>query len=90
MIFVKDPNAILDYYVDWTAWLAGDTIVASSWCVMPASLAVDSDAIMVGLKKTVVWLSGGVAGATYQAVNHIETASGREDDRTIMIKVEDK
>ena len=29
--FVKDPSAILDYYMDWTAWLASDTIVDSAW-----------------------------------------------------------
>jgi hypothetical protein len=90
MTFIKDPDATLDYYVDWTAWLAGDTIVASTWCVMPSSLVVDSDAIIVGLQKTVVWLSGGVDGTTYTATNHITTATGREDDRSITIAVEDK
>ena len=34
---------------------------------------------------TTVWLSGGVAGQSYSVVNHIVTAAGREEDRTIKI-----
>ena len=30
----KDPDAVLDYGFDWSAWLeAGDTIVTSEWIV---------------------------------------------------------
>lgn len=31
MTFTKDPHAVLDYTVDWTRWLAGDTIATSAW-----------------------------------------------------------
>ena len=29
MTFTKDPNAVLDYSVDWAKWLDGDTIATS-------------------------------------------------------------
>ena len=31
MTFTKDPDAVLDYSVDWTLWLAGDQISTSEW-----------------------------------------------------------
>ena len=31
MTFTKDPDAVLDYSVDWSLWLAGDTISSSEW-----------------------------------------------------------
>lgn len=34
-----------------------------------------------------VWLSGGTLGEYYRIVNHITTAAGRQDDRTIVIQM---
>ena len=31
MTFTKDPDAVLDYSVDWSLWLAGDQISSSEW-----------------------------------------------------------
>jgi len=31
--FIKDPDAVLDYSVDWSKWLAGDQIQTSAWSV---------------------------------------------------------
>ena len=31
MTFTKDPDAVLDYSVDWSLWLAGDEISTSEW-----------------------------------------------------------
>ena len=31
MTFTKDPDAVLDYSVDWLLWLAGDQISSSEW-----------------------------------------------------------
>lgn len=88
-VYIKDPSAKLDYSVDWSEWLSdiGDTIATSSW------------AVSSGLTKTIetnttvsatVWLSGGIPGVIYQATNHIVTAAGREDERTITIRVQDR
>lgn len=80
--FVKDPNAVNDYSVDWTLNTGGDSIVGSTW-VAPAGITVDSSTF--NTKKTIVWLSGGTVGVNYRVVNHITTAGGRQEDKTIII-----
>jgi hypothetical protein len=82
--FRKDPDAVLDYAVDWSHWLDDDTIDASEW-VVPDGIEKDSDTNTTTIAT--VWLSGGTLGATYTLVNHITTAAGRENDQTITIKV---
>lgn len=79
---VKDPDAVLDYQFDWTAWLDGDTISSSSW-VVPAGLTNDADVNTTA--TATVWLSGGTAGSAYDVVNRIVTAGGRTEDRTLRI-----
>lgn len=86
--FTKDPDAVLDYRVDWSEWLAeGDTIVASEFLV-PAGLTLDAD--LNDATSATCWLSGGVRGRTYQVVNRITTAGGRTDDRTLNIWCRDR
>jgi len=85
--FIKDPEAVLDYEIDWSLWLSGDTITESSWTV-ESGLTKGSD--FYTDTTTTVWLSGGTVMTTYLAVNHIVTAAGREDDRTIKIVCRDK
>lgn len=83
--FRKDPQAILDYQIDWSSWLqGGDTISASTWTV-PSGLTRTNDVFTS--TTTTVWLSGGTAGQRYEVINHVTTAGGREDDRTIYISV---
>jgi hypothetical protein len=91
----KDPDAVLDYTIDWNAsaasggpWLVtGDTIKTSVW-VVPAGITKVSDTKSTTV--TTVWLSGGTAGETYDIVNRITTDGGRTDDRTIRIIVEER
>ena len=87
--FVKDPNATLDFDVDWTLWLNGDTIVASSWTV-PAGLTTPFADTFTAAGIAKVWLGGGTVDSAYACVNHITTAGGRQDDRTLTIRVQDK
>jgi hypothetical protein len=86
--FKKDPQAILDYQVDWTEWLGEDTIAAdadaSTWTA-PAGITVEAETHST--TATTVWLSGGTAGQNYEVRNHIRTVAGREDDRTILVQV---
>ena len=86
-IFIKDPNAVLDYTITWTAWLSSDTISASTWTV-PAGLTKDSDSF--GDSNSTVWLSGGTADAEYEIINHITTAAGRQEDQTLIIVCKQK
>jgi hypothetical protein len=83
----KDPAAKLDYQFDWNDWLVGDTIASSSW-VVPAGLTNVNDSFTA--QTTTIRLSGGTHGVNYECVNHIITASGQEDDRSITIHVRQK
>ena len=87
MTFTKDPDAVLDYSVDWAKWLADDEIDTSDWTV-PVGLT------KVGGTKTTtratVWLSGGAAGQSYTVTNRITTAGGRTEDRSFIVKVEER
>ena len=87
MTFTKDPNAILDYSVDWAKWLAGDEIVTSDWTV-PAGLTKVSDTKTT--TKTTAWLSGGAAAQSYTVTNRITTTGGRTEDRSFTLKVEER
>jgi hypothetical protein len=85
--FVKDPHAVLDYTGDWSAWLGDDTIVTSTWDI-PDGITLDNEENTT--TGVTIWLSGGTAGTRYALVNHITTAAGREDDRTITISVKER
>lgn len=86
--FTKDPDAVLDYKIDWSRWLPeGDTVSASSW---DAASGVTVDSSTFDDTSTTVWLSGGTEGTSYTVTNHIVTEGGREDDRTITIAVKEQ
>ena len=40
--FLKDPDAVLDYKIDWSAWLGDDTISQSAWSAEDG-ITIDSD-----------------------------------------------
>ena len=89
---LKDPGATLDYAVDWGAeYLAEDSIAASSFTVSPVE---DGGAEIVRIandfKTATVTVGGGIAGRQYRITNHVVMASGREDERTIVLRVEQR
>ncbi len=89
MTFTKDPDAVLDYSVDWSSWLAGDQISTSEWLLEQGAL-IEKVTDTATATKATVWLRGGQAGTTYLVTNRIVTVGGRTDDRTISVKVEDR
>jgi hypothetical protein len=87
-IHTKDPDAVLDYAWDWSAWLAEDeTITDKTVSVEPSGLTIDSSIISGG--SVIAWLSGGDVDTDYAVTCHIETSNTpvREDDRTLTIQV---
>ena len=86
--FIKDPDAVLDYSVDWSKWLAGDQIQTSAWSVSDPTLEAADDA-NTGTRTT-VWLSGGTVNQSYTVTNRITTSEGRTDDRSFVIQVQDR
>ena len=85
--FTKDPDAVLDYAIDWSRWLGSDTIQTSTWTVPSGLTEVSSEHTST---TVTIWLSGGTAGQTYTVTNRIVTAGGRTDERSIYIRVEQR
>ena len=89
-LLLKDPNAVLDYSIDWgSEYLGEDLIAESEWSVIPN----ESDGVFVigsdfDATITTVSAAGGNAGQIYKLVNHIVLESGRIDDRSIVLRVE--
>lgn len=84
----KDPDAVLDYGIDWSDWLvAGDTIDASTWTITGSDAALVKDSDFSDSTVTGLWLSGGTVDEEYSATCHIVTTAGRADDRTLTIGV---
>ncbi|MCU0948345.1 MAG: hypothetical protein MUF47_08860 [Porphyrobacter sp.] len=83
----KDPDAALDYQMNWAAWLAeGETITVKE-INATEGLTVSLARIMAG-GKTVAWrLSGGVADTDAFVTIRITTSAGQRDDRTIRVPV---
>lgn len=82
----KDPDEVLDYQVDWSARLGGDTIATSVFTLeQAAGLAIDSQSNAA--KTATVWLSGGTNGVTGWLLNRITTAGGRTFDEVIQLAI---
>lgn len=89
--YIHDPQAILDYSVDWSAWLSGDdAIVSVAWTATAGVTVLDDPAPTVVGKVATVWLSGGTLGQRYVVTCHVVSASGREDDRSFALIVQDR
>lgn len=82
--FTKSVPGVLDYEIDYTSWLDGDTISTSAWTA-DTGITVDSDANTT--TSTTVVLSGGTAGYTYRLINQITTAGGLTDRRSFRVRV---
>lgn len=99
--FIKDPNAKLDYALDWTEWLRPftDTLASATATVTPSGgLMISgsstvpgtfSNSAQVTLTVTqylaTLWAKDGVAGSSYDVTVRVTTTAGRIDDRTITI-----
>jgi hypothetical protein len=97
-IIDKGPQATLDYGTKWlSAWLRnGDTIVASSWHI-PAGLMLEDESLAFESAEEAedgrdgyvctAWVSGGADGQIYRLTNYITTSQGRQDERSLTIRV---
>jgi hypothetical protein len=89
---LKNPAAVLEYAIDWGAeYLEGDALADSSWSVVPEEpdgLAIAGSSFDLLLSR--VSADGGILGRLYRLTNHVELASGQEDSRSIMLRVEQR
>lgn len=89
-LLLKDPDAVLDYSIDWGAeYLGGDVLAQSAWSATPDE---PGGVTVVGTQfdsaTSSVKAGGGVPGRIYRLVNQVVTASGRTDSRSIVLRVE--
>ena len=85
----KDPDEVLDYSIDWSARMANDSIVASSFIVAPgANVAIVANSYSNTM--TTVWLAAGTAGRVAKVTNHVVTAAGREFDQSVSLTIQQK
>lgn len=87
--FTKQPGEVLDFDIDFRAWLADrdpDDSVASVTVSADTGITVDSYVLSSGVVK--IWLSGGTDKTAYKVTATATTDSGRikEGEITIMVK----
>ena len=100
MKFKKDPNAVLDYIIDFAAYSngrgpedylqEGETISSTEVFSSPEGLVVDSFSISDSNTSVTIWVSGGTLDETYRVTCRIVTSNSRTDDRSISIKIEER
>lgn len=85
--YVKDPDATLDYSVNWSAFLAGsgdDTIVTAIW-VAPVGVTVTDSGHSGGIHTG--FISGGTLGESYTVTSRITTTGGRINDSSFILLI---
>lgn len=88
---VKAPGARLDYGINWRTkgWLEADeNIMASTWVVDDDTGAVDTPTHTVDMGK--IWFADGLAGRSYRLTNHITTSKTRQDERSLIVPVDER
>lgn len=83
----KDTPEVLDYAVNWTKRLAGDTILTSDFTLLEASgLTIDQASFAGAVSQ--VWLRGGAPGVA-EILCTVTTQSGRTMDERVLLEVLD-
>lgn len=93
----KDPQAKLDYTIDWSDWIAtGDFISNTHWTISTISGDPNpmsewtSNVLTVVTDLCTVYLQGGSAGNTYTITNRITTSNQIVEERFFRIVVKDR
>ncbi len=89
--YLKDPQSRVDYAIDWTPYLDGQTVAASIWAVSPdepGGIAVDEASFTPG--RTAARLSGGIVGHSYRISNRVTLSDGSSDERSLALRVEER
>lgn len=90
-LYLKDADSSIDHGIDWSAHLAGQTILASAWSVEPVEaggLTIEASAFEA--VRTSVRVSGGVVGRVYRLTNRVTLSDGQVEDRSVTFRVEER
>ena len=89
--YLKDPQSRVDYAMDWSGDLGAQTIAESAWSISPEEAGgVVVDSASFDNNRSTARLSGGVIGHVYQIGNRVTLSDGRIDERSILLRVENK
>jgi hypothetical protein len=99
-VIFKDPSAVLEYGFDLSPspaqlvkpWLAPSEAVTSLTVTADSGITVNAYSFItnssgVPASLLVAWLSGGVAGTTYNVKFMFSTNQGRTDTRSMQVSV---
>ena len=85
----KDPNEILDFFIDWSKRIdRDDSIESTTFTITEGTVVVES--FSATGKIATVWLSGGQDGEIIPVLNRIITAGGRSMEQTILLEIASK
>ncbi len=87
--FSQDPDAVLDYLVNWNDWLdPGDFIIAATAFSSNGIKVLSNQIATNGLGHT-VWISSGFAPYEYTVTSRILTNDGRKNDQSWILRIEE-
>lgn len=84
----KDPNSVMDYYIDYTSFLASGDTISTQTTTVDSGITLDSSSIVTGDKKVKMVLSGGVVGTAYTVKVTANTTDGLTFVHRFRIKCE--
>ena len=91
-IYIKDPEAVLDYAFDWSDWLDSTSspaeTISSHTVTVPSGITKDSD--RESGETVTIWLSGGTEGNNYKVECKIVTSESRTEERSITILCQER
>ena len=87
LTFIKDPDEVLDYRLDFEDWLDTDTI-NSETVTVEDGITLDSETN--DTTTVTAWLSGGTVGETYTVTYQAVTEAGRTVERSIKVRIKQK
>jgi hypothetical protein len=82
----------LDYDIDWTLRLKGDTIAGSTWSITTTDGTAQAPTLQIQSSSysgaiTKVWLIGGTPGVNYELQNQVTLASGGKPVENVQLLV---
>jgi hypothetical protein len=87
-VITKDPDEVLDYPFEWSAYLLPTTDTITSASFEALGVVVDSTANTTTTATAIV--SGGVVGVSASVTCTINTAQGRIVQRSIFLKIKER
>lgn len=86
--FIKDPDSIRSFGINWATFLDGQAFTATTWTLTSGTAVIDSNT--TSTTYTLVKLSGGAAGERCVLRNRVTRTDGERDDQTIYVRIREK